>query len=70
MYDELPEGAEILFPKSGPGNYGTRGTVVGLQRLSRDPRFTPGTKGILQYLDKDGKTVRTYEGTSFIKTPR
>jgi hypothetical protein len=68
LYDELPEGAEILFPKSGPGFYGTRGTVAGLQRLSRDPRFTPGTKGILQYLDKDGKTVRTYEGTSFIKT--
>jgi len=30
LYDELPEGAEILFPKSGPGNYGTRGTVAGL----------------------------------------
>ena len=70
LYDELPEGAEILFPKSGPGFYGTRGTVAGLQRLSKDSRFTPGTKGILQYLDKDGKTVRTYEGTSFIKTPK
>ena len=68
LYDELPEGAEILFPKSGPGFYGTRGTVAGLQRLARDPRFTPGTKGTLQYLDKDGKTVKTYEGTSFIKT--
>ena len=68
LYDELPEGAEILFPKSGPGFYGTRGTVAGLQRLARDPRFTPGTKGTLQYLDKDGKTIRTYEGTSFIKT--
>lgn len=70
LYDELPDGAEILFPKSGPGYYGTRGTVAGLQRLARDFRFTPGTKGTLQYLDKDGKTVKTYEGTSFIKTPR
>lgn len=68
LYDELPEGGEILFPKSGPGYYGTRGTVAGLQRLSRDSRFTPGTKGTLQYLDKDG-TIKTYEGTSFIKSP-
>jgi hypothetical protein len=30
LYKELPEGAEILFPKSGPGYYGTRGTVAGL----------------------------------------
>lgn len=70
LYESLPDNAEILFPKSGPGNYGTRGTVAGLQRLSRDPRFTPGTKGTLQYLDKDGKTIKTYEGTSFIKTPK
>ena len=47
LYDELPDGAEILFPKSGPGYYATRGTVAGLQRLARDPRFTPGTKGTL-----------------------
>ena len=67
LYETLPNGAEILFPKSGPGNYGTRGTVAGLMRLSKDPRFTPGTKGTLQYLDKDGKTIKTYEGTSFIK---
>lgn len=66
LYDELPEGGEILFPKSGPEYYGTRGTVAGLQRLSRDTRFTPGTKGTLQYIDKDG-TIKTYEGTSFIK---
>jgi len=70
LYNELPEAAEILFPKSSPGNYGTRGTVAGLQRLARDTRFTPGTKGALQYLDKDGKTIKTYEGTSFIKAPR
>lgn len=69
LYNELPEAAEILFPKSGPGNYATRGTVAGLQRLARDSRFTPGTNGILQYLDKDGR-VKTYEGTSFIKSPR
>lgn len=67
LYNELPEGGEILFPKSGPGNYGTRGTVAGLQHLSRNTGFTPGTPGTLQYLDKDGKTVRTYNGTSFIK---
>jgi hypothetical protein len=30
LYNELPDGAEILFPKSGPGYYGTRGTVAGL----------------------------------------
>ena len=70
LYEELPDGAEILLPKSGEGYYVTRGAVAELQRLARDPRFTPGTKGTLQYLDKDGKTVRTYEGTSFIKAPR
>lgn len=68
LYDELPDGAEILFPKSGPGYYGTRGTVAGLMRLSRDPRFTPGTPGVLQYEDKNGQ-IKTYEGTSFIKVP-
>jgi len=47
LYNELPEGAEILFPKSGPGNYGTRGTIAGLLRLSRDSRFVPGDKGVL-----------------------
>jgi len=30
LYNELPNGAEILFPQSGPGNYATRGTVAGL----------------------------------------
>jgi hypothetical protein len=30
LYETLPDGAEILFPKSGPENYGTRGTVAGL----------------------------------------
>ena len=66
LYDELPEGAEILFPKSGPGNYATRGTVAGLQRLARDPRFAHGDKGKLQYIDKDGK-IKTFKGTSFFK---
>ena len=70
LYEELPEGAEILFPQSSSEYLATRGTVAGLQRLARDSRFTPGTRGTLQYLDKDGKTVRTYEGTSFIKAPR
>jgi hypothetical protein len=49
LYETLPDGAEILFPKSGPGNYATRGTVAGLMRLSRDPRFTPGTPSTLWY---------------------
>lgn len=66
LYDELPEGAEILFPKSGPGNYATRGTVAGLQRLTRDPRFSKGSQGTLQYLDKDG-SIKEFTGTSFIK---
>ena len=66
LYDELPEGAQILFPKSGPGNYATRGTVAGLQRLARDPRFAPGEPGKLQYIDKDGK-IKTFKGTSFFK---
>ena len=67
LYDELPEGAEILFPQSGPGNYATRGTVAGLQKLSRDPRFIPGSKGILQYKDSKTGEIREFEGTSFIK---
>ena len=53
LYNEWPEGAEILFPESGPGNYATRGTVAGLQKLSRDPRFSKGSSGTLQYIDKD-----------------
>ena len=66
LYNELPEGAEILFPKSGPGNYATRGTVAGLQRLARDPRYAPGEEGKLQYIDKD-KTIKEFKGTSFFK---
>ena len=68
LYETLPDNAEILFPKSGPGNYGTRGTVAGLQRLSRDPRFRPGSPGTLQYKGKNNE-VLTYQGTSFIKKP-
>lgn len=68
LYNELPEGAEILFPQSGPGNYATRGTVAGLQRLARDPRFSKGSSGTLQYIDKDG-SIKEFTGTSFIKTP-
>lgn len=69
MYDALPNGAELLFPETAPGFYGTRGTVAGLQRLGRDPRFIRGTKGTLQYVDKDG-TIKSFEGTSFIKAPQ
>ena len=69
LYNELPDGAEILFPKSGEGYYGTRGTVAGLMRLSRDPRFIPGKPGVLYYKDNpNDEQVKTYEGTSFIKT--
>lgn len=66
LYDELPEGAEILLPKSNSDYVATRGTVAGLQRLARDPRFTPGTEGTLYYADKDG-SIKTFNGTSFIK---
>ena len=66
LYKELPVGAEILFPKSGEGYYGTRGTVAGLMRLSRDERFSKGSEGVLQYEDKDG-SIKEYKGTSFIK---
>lgn len=66
LYNELPDGAEILFPKSGPGNYATRGTVAGLQRLARDPRYIEGTKGKLLYIDKDG-SIKKFKGTSFLK---
>ena len=68
LYNELPEGAEILLPKSGEGYYATRGTIAAMQRLARDNRFTPGTKGVVKYQDKDG-SIKEYEGTSFIKNP-
>lgn len=69
LYKELPDGAEILFPKSGEGYYATRGTVAALQRLSRDDRFEKGNEsGVLKYTDKDG-SIKEYEGTSFIKKP-
>jgi hypothetical protein len=42
LYNELPDGATILFPESRPDYLATRGTVAGLQRLSRDSRFTKG----------------------------
>ena len=69
MYDELPNGAEILLPQSRDGYYATRGTIAALQRLSRDDRFTPGAEGIVKYEDKDG-SIKEYKGTSFIKAPR
>lgn len=69
LYNELPDGAEILLPKSGEGYYATRGTIAAMQRLARDNRFTPGTKGVVKYQDKDG-SIKEYEGTSFIKSPQ
>lgn len=68
LYKELPDNAEILFPKSGKGYYGTRGTVAGLKHLERDSRFSKGSPGTLLYKDKDD-VVKTFEGTSFIKNP-
>ena len=71
VYENLPEGAELLFPESGPGYYGTRGTVASLLRMSRDPRYLKGSSGILQYMDKDpitGKSIiKTFSGNGFIK---
>ena len=69
MYDALPDGAELLFPQSGLDYQGTRGTVAGLLRLRRDPRFVPGSKGVLYYTDKDG-TTKVFTGNSFIKSPK
>lgn len=66
LYDEIPYGAEILFPESRPDYYATRGTVAALKRLSRDKRFISGSPGTLLYKDKDG-TIKTFQGTSFIK---
>ena len=66
LYNELPDGAEILLPKSSPEYYATRGTIAGLQRLKKDPRFIPGTQGTVYYIDKD-RTIKTYVGSSFIK---
>lgn len=66
LYDELPEGAEILVPKSGDGYYLTRGAIANLIRLSRDDRFEKGQPGIVEYQDKDGK-IKQFETTSFIK---
>ena len=73
LYNELPEGAEILFPESGPGYYAKRGTVAALQRLARDPRYTAGKPGVLLYdAGKNGEnTIRLYRatGTSGEYTP-
>lgn len=66
VYNELPEGAEILFPESSELYPATRGTVAGLIRLSRDPRFTRGQQGILYYTDKDG-SLQTFTGAGAIK---
>ena len=69
LYEELPDNAEILFPKSGENYYATRGTVAALQRISRDARFKKGNEsGVLKYIDKDG-SVKEFSGTSFIKKP-
>lgn len=67
VYNELPEGAEILFPESSADYPATRGTVAALTHLSRDPRFQRGnTTGTLIYADKDGN-LQTFTGNSFIK---
>lgn len=67
VYNELPEGAEILFPESSVDYPATRGTVAALTHLSRDPRFQRGnTTGTLIYTDKGGN-LQTFTGNSFIK---
>lgn len=68
FYEELPDGAEILLPKSEEGYYATRGAIAGLLRLSRDPRFEKGTPGSVLYEDKNN-VIKTFNGTSFIKKP-
>lgn len=66
LYKELPEGGEILFPKSSKEFLGTRGTVAGLKRMEKDSRFIKGKAGQLMYKDKDG-SIKVYEGHGFIK---
>ena len=66
LHDELPIGAEILIPESGPGNYATRGTIAALKRLGRDPRYSQGIPGKVLY-DDNGK-IRKFKTTSFIKS--
>lgn len=66
LYNELPIGAEILIPESGPGNYATRGTIAALKRLGRDPRYSQGRTGKVLY-DDNGK-IKKFNTTSFIKS--
>ena len=66
LYNELPIGAEILIPESGPGNYATRGTIAALKRLGRDHRYSQGMRGKVLY-DDNGK-IRKFKTTSFIKS--
>jgi len=54
IYNELPDEAEILVPKSNLDYLATRGTIAGLKRLERDPRFTHGSQGTVLYKDKNG----------------
>lgn len=66
LHEQIPEGGEILFPKSNPDYVATRGTVAALKKLSRDPRYMEGDPGSLLYRDKNGE-IKTFDGTSFIK---
>lgn len=69
-YGELPQEAIILAPKSNPEYLATRGTVAGIKRLERDPRFIKwGQQQPLMYTDKDGNTKEMLV-TGFRKHPR
>ena len=69
-YNELPQEAIILAPKSSPDYLATRGTVAGIKRLERDPRFIRwGQPQPLMYTDKDGNTKEMLV-TGFRKHPK
>lgn len=69
-YNELSQEAIILAPKSSPEYLATRGTVAGIRRLERDPRFIRwGQPQPLMYTDKDG-TTKEMLVTGFRKHPK
>lgn len=64
---EIPEGTIINIPKSGPGNYATRGTIAGIKYFEIDPVWTPGSQhGLVFFKDKNGQ-IGSYFTSTFVK---